>query len=124
MISGASVVRIELNDRGDPAAFDLTQAGMTMDNAWHDWDVSAIVGPDASWVLLRANVIHSSTPRQLMFRKNGNANLIAMATVQIHVADILHDAQFFVPCDVNGVIEYKMSAAADGINVAVLGWIN
>ena len=30
------------HDRGDPAAWDWTQADLTMNNAWHDLDVAAI----------------------------------------------------------------------------------
>jgi len=49
-----SVTVIQLADRGDPAAFDKTEADLTMDNAWHDLDLSAIVtDTDASWILLR-----------------------------------------------------------------------
>ncbi len=124
-ISGlGSVTVIQLNDRGDPAAFDFTEAGLTMDNAWHDLDLSAIVAdPDASFVLLRVLAQDAAPGTTLHFRKNGNANAIAIQGLVCDVASQDMEGVFLVPCDVGQVIEYRASAAWDSIDLAVLGWV-
>lgn len=119
------ITLIQLQDRGDPAAFDLTEAAMTMDAGWHDWDVSAIVAdPDASWVLLRVLANDATPNTKLNFRKNGNANAIAAPGVVCQVNGIAVDAEILVPCDTSQVIEYMATAAWDSIDIVVLGWVS
>ena len=123
-ISGSSVIRIELNDRGDPAAWDLTEATMTMDDAWHDLDLSAIVPADAAWVLLRVLISDPNIDDSLQFRKNGNINTYAVSRVICQVANQNIEAELLVPCDAARVIEYLANAVITSINIVVLGWIN
>lgn len=122
--SGVSVFRIELADRGDPAAYDYTEAGLTMDNAWHNLDVSAIVvNPDASWVLLGVLLNDPNVGDNIMFRKDGNANAISMAGVIAQVANQDVFAQVLVPCSTSQVIEYRANAALASCDIVVMGWI-
>lgn len=125
-ISGpAGVIRIELNDRGDPAAFDLTEASpMTMDNTWVNWDVQAIVGVDATWVLLRVVLNDPNIADYLHFRKDGNANAIAIVGLVAQVANQDVEAELLVPCSNAQVIEYRANAALASCDIVVLGWIN
>ena len=123
-ISGASVIRIELNDRGDPAAYDVTEATMTMDNAWHDLDLSAIVPADAAWILLRVSISDPNVARDLYFRKDGNVNGITSVGSVVQVTNIAVESEVLVACSAARVVEYKASAAIASIDIAVLGWIN
>ena len=122
--SGVSVTVIQLADRGDPAAYDYNEAGLTMDNAWHDLDVSAIVtDTDASWVLLGVLLNDPNVGDNIMFRKNGNANAISMAGVIAQVANQDIFAQVLVPCDTSQIIEYRANAALTSCDMVVMGWI-
>ena len=123
-ISGASVIRIELNDRGDPAAFDVTEATMTMDNTWQNLDLSAIVPADAAWILLRVNASCGNSDSDLYFRKDGNANAIATPGLKIQVSNFLLEAELLVACSAARIIEYKANRVFNSINIVVLGWIN
>lgn len=120
-----SVTVIQLQDRGDPAAYDFTEAALTMDGAWHDLDLSAIVAdPDGSWVLLRV-VGNDATPgTTLQFRKNGNANAISAPGIVAQVNGVAVDAEILVPCSTTQVIEYMASAVWDSIDIVVLGWVS
>lgn len=124
MLSGASVIRIELNDRGDPAAVDITQATMTLNNAWQDLDLSAIVPADAAWVLLRVQIQDATPGLTLHFRKDGNANAFAIPGIVVQVNGVSNEAEILVPCSAARVIEYRGSAAIATVNIVVLGWIN
>jgi len=123
-ISGASVIRIELNDRGDPAAFDVTQATMTMNNTWQNLDLSAVVPADAAWILLRVQISDPTVSDNLYFRKDGNANAIGTPGLVQQVANVINEAEILVPCSAARIIEYKANAVFTVINIVVLGWIN
>ncbi len=122
--SGVSTTLIQLADRGDPAAFDYTEADLTMNAAWHDLDVSAIVvDVDASWVLLRVVLSDANIADNINFRKNGNANAIAVQGVVAQVANQNVDQIILVPCDTSQVIEYMANAALGSCDIVVMGWI-
>jgi len=123
-ISGASVIRIELNDRGDPAAYDFTQATMTLNNTWQNLDLSAIVPADAAWILLRVQISDPNINEKLYFRKDGNANAIVTPGIVVQAANIINEAEILVPCSAARIIEYKAGIALTVVNIAVLGWIN
>ena len=116
-ISGASVIRIELNDRGDPAAFDVTQAAMTLNNAWQNLDLSAFVPADAAWILLRVEINDTNPGRTLHFRKDGNANAIAIPGIVVQVSGVSNEVEILVPCSAARIIEYRGSAALATVNV-------
>jgi len=119
-----SVTVIQLADRGDPAAFDKTEADLTMDNAWHDLDLSAIVtDTDASWILLRVILNDPNVGDNLLFRKNGNSNAIATPGIIAQVANQDIECEILVPCDTSQVIEYKANAALTSVDIVVLGWV-
>ena len=123
-ISGISTTLIQLADRGDPAAYDYTEAGLTMNNTWQNLDVSAVViDTDASWVLLAVLLNDPNVGDNIMFRKDGNANAIAMAGVIAQVANQDVFAQVLVPCSTSQVIEYRANAALASCDIVVLGWI-
>ena len=123
-ISGISTTLIQLADRGDPAAYDYTEAGLTMDNAWHNLDVSAVVvDTDASWVLLGVLLNDPNVGDNIMFRRDGNANAISMAGVIAQVANQDVFAQVLVPCSTSQVIEYRANAALASCDIVVMGWI-
>ena len=123
-ISGISATLIQLAERGDPAAYDYTEAGLTMDNAWHNLDVSAIVvDTDASWVLLYVVLNDPNVGDNILFRKDGNANAIAAPGLIAKVANQDISAEILVPCSTSQVIEYKANAALASCDIVVMGWI-
>jgi len=122
-IGGGGVVRIELIDRGDPIASDFTQADMTLDNAWHDLDLSAIVPADAIWVMFIVELRHNVGDGFLQFRKNGNANVFASPKVYVQVVNEEVAAQMLVPCDDAQIIEYRADLNIQFVTMTILGWI-
>ena len=123
-ISGISTTLIQLADRGDPAAYDFTEAGLTMNNTWQNLDLSAIVvDTDASWVLLGVLLNDPNVGDNIMFRKDGNANAISMAGVIAQVANQDVFAQVLIPCSTSQVIEYRANAALASCDIVVMGWI-
>ncbi len=119
-----SVTVIQLQDRGDPAAADFTNADLTEDGNWHDLDLSAIIAdPDASSVLLVVEVTHDTPGEGILFRKNGNANELNIAGVMTQVDSVTQVVQCWVPCDAAQKIEYR-SDALDATAITVAGWVS
>ncbi|GEM_PF-5851327 len=109
--------------RGDPSSMDKTQADLTMDAAWHDLDLSAIVGAGEKMVVLFVSAQDNTVGAYLQFRKNGQSNANNIGGLSIIVANQYHYATIIIFCDSSGVIEYKVSETFSNINIGVVGWI-
>ena len=122
--SGASIVQtLAVVERGDPAAFDFTEADLTMDNAWHDLDVSGIIADaNVKWVLVTMHIADAAKNKQLHLRKNGNSNEVAVVCIETLASSDPSHQNGWVPCDGNQVIEYKATAAISSVDIVVMGW--
>ncbi|MBA7613778.1 hypothetical protein ES703_21034 [subsurface metagenome] len=110
-------------DRGDPATYDKAKEDLTIDGAWHDWDLSAIVPAGAKAVLLIGHVEGAGTDWSIWFRKNGNTNEINHGEMETLRANVERCRMIIVACDDNRVIEYKADNVAwVTLNLAVRGW--
>jgi len=109
-------------DRGDPAASDWDETGLTADSAWHDLDLSSIVGAGARLVLLRVVLLTGAGENANMyFRENGNSNEINVSAVLEESDNQARDV--WVQTDASGVIEYKLTkTGTPAIDVTVGGW--
>lgn len=111
-------------DRGDPASFDFTEAGLTTDETWRDLDLSGVVPAGAVMVLLGVEVLDDAAGSFIMFRKKGNSNEIVTAKVRVQVANQPIEADRWCAVDSNRVIQYYgTDVAFTSIDIAVKGWI-
>ena len=110
-------------DRGDPAAADFDQTGLTYDNAWHDLDLSGIVPANAVAVAFlvvnKVNAIGTGT----WIRQKGNANDFNLY-LQIHqVANTFLVTDGVCPIGSDGLLEYKFSPIPyTGTQITIKGW--
>jgi len=107
-------------NRGDPAAYDYTQATLILDGAYHDLDLSAIVPAGATAILLVGE--GSNSGKWILFRKNGNANTINISAFENGAVGLNQYFCLVVPCDVNRVIEYRAAPGWTDLNLTVGGW--
>jgi len=120
--SGAVDYAFGYNDRGDPASYDLTEATMTLDGTWYDWDLSGIVPAGAKAVVLNVEITDNLAGKCLGFRKNGNSNAIAIQSVPTQAANNKMCGCLTVACDSARKIEYAGDAGIDNIDIVVTGW--
>jgi len=109
-------------DRGDPSAYDFTQADLTLDAAWYDLDLSSITPSNATAVILRILITDDGVESYIRFRKNGNSNTIAPMVVRTQVANVAIESTLIIPCDTSQVIEYSASSGCNSIVIVVQGW--
>jgi len=110
-------------DRGDPAAFDRTVADFTVDNSWHDLDLSAIVPAGAVAVVLKLQLKTGLPEKYIYFRKNGNVNNYNVSFLNTQVTNIWVGGDLIVAVDTARKVEYMATAYGwTAINLVVAGW--
>jgi hypothetical protein len=116
---------VKFTDRGDPAAADKAITGLTVDSAWHDWDVSALAPAGSTALILRVSMSNNGTNGFILFRKNGNSNEANVGAIGAPVANVTSYASVTVACDANRVIEYLVgnNGTYAGLNIVVAGYL-
>ena len=110
-------------DRGDPAAYDYTQATLTTDGTWRDLDLSGIVPAGAKAVSINLLLADDVAGSFFALRKNGNTNAFLQTPFYIQVVGRLSGHTVTVACDTNRVIEYFASNLTwSTITIVVNGW--
>lgn len=111
-------------DRGDPASFDRTLNDWTVDTAWHDWDLSAIVGAGSRLVVIAFDCRNTANWNNWYFRKNGNSNAINVDGVHVAISNVHYTGTFMVETDSSGVVEYLLDndSTWNVLNACVRGW--
>lgn len=120
-----SFIGVSWYDRGDVAAYDYTAGTLTADGAWHDLDISGIVGIGRRKVLFQGFLEDNAGGKKMLMRTKGNTNEINVASAITQVAAKQCDRNVFVYTDVNGIIQYKIEVATwASIDVVIRGWFN
>jgi hypothetical protein len=115
-------------DRGDPSGYDFAVGSFTVDNAWHDLDLSSIVPAEAAgkrvFFLVLAAKTGGSGSQALAFRTKGQTNPYDQDGISIIDDTIVHRGSFWVECDSNREIQYLVTGSAwSSINFVVRGWM-
>lgn len=110
-------------DRGDPQAFDKSVGDFVKDGAYHDWDLSDIVGKRRSLVILRLFGRTTAGGREGVFRTKGDTGIINVSTVFTQIADRNINWNIWVYTDKDGIIQYNFPDTWDSLlSVGVRGW--
>lgn len=111
-------------DRGDVGGYDVLMAALTLDNEWHNLDLSSILPTNAKWVRLRAQANSMTAPESLMFRRKGNTNNINVDGVFIAVESTDTNAWPLIKVGNDGIIEYCGTVGTwYSIYITVIQWI-
>lgn len=113
---------VQYVNRGDPGAADYTQATLTCDSAWHDLDLSAIVGARAVLIHLRLVISDATAGLLAKVRMNGQTNDMNAGRANVPSASKPDDEDILVMTDASGVIEYYVDTGMDLVNLTVAGW--
>ena len=114
-------------DRGDPANADLsltTVPAVVVDGAFHEWDLSGIVPPGITAVLIRVQIFNAGASCAVLFRKKGHVNNWNLARVDAAI-NAAGTADRWVACDSDRKIEYLVgNVGAYGIlSFLICGWL-
>lgn len=110
-------------DRGDPAAYDFAKTDLTIDGAWHDMDLSAIVAIGAKAVLFCGHLEGAAVDWKIRFRKNGNTNEINHCGMETLRAGVERHRSAIVAIGTDRIIEYKVDNEAwTTLDLTIRGW--
>ena len=110
-------------NRGDNTPNDFAIGDLTLDGAWHDLDLSAIVPENAKCVDIKVNIRNDFVDRRFDIRENGNVNTVNLLSLWTQVAGIRLGGLFPINLDANRVVEYRAPAAGwTLIFLNVNGW--
>jgi hypothetical protein len=112
-------------DRGDPDTADKTEATMTQDGNWYDWDISGIVTTGAKAVLVRVQVRYApGTGLVLGLKNKDNAHTLNASYVVTQVAGIntYMDVVVSLPALNTRIIQYYVATSGAEIGLVVKGW--
>jgi len=98
-------------DRGDVAVYDYTTATLTADGAWHNLDISAIVGTAKRLVLINTYLKDNAGGKTMSLRTNGYTNGINIEQCGTVVADKTCSRNVWLYTDENGIIQYNIEVA-------------
>lgn len=108
--------------RGDPAAYDYTQAMLTIDSGWHTMDLSSVIPANAKLVKIRAVISNTAASKELRLREVGLTNDVVAEHLWSISGFVIVDKTFDIPC-IGQQVEYYVTAGAwNTIGVAVVGW--
>ena len=122
IIPGSVTAGGRLISRGDPADYDWTEADLTMNNNYHDLDLSSIVPEGATGVLMAVAIRDSVINTFFGFKPYGNVNGINSFIARIMVANTTYHTTCMMPLDSNRKLEYICSAPFDNVYLCVMGW--
>lgn len=110
-------------NRGDPNDEDYDLSELTRDGAYHDMNISAIVGAAVRLVLLRVRGNANAADKVFKFKTKGQTNDYNIAEGRSQVANVTIAGDFWVLTDASGVCEYNFDTAfANSIFITVGGW--
>jgi len=110
-------------DRGDPTAYDYAKEDLTIDGAWHDLNLSALVPAGAKAVLLIGHLEGAAVDWKINFRKKGNTNEVNHCDMETIRAGVTRHRSSIVALDANRVIQYNADNQAwTALDLAIRGW--
>jgi len=113
-----------LVDIGDPSTFSYTKTTLSLNGTWQDLDLSSFLTDTTTHVLLYVVIEDDLVETEIMFRKRGNQAEKNIAKLRTQVANVIIDANFIVPVDVDQKIQYKATNTGWGFcNIVVCGYV-
>ena len=109
-------------DRGDTTLPDWDHLTLTLDNAWHELDLSAIVPANATAVSILCIMNGDAVGRRISLRKSGNANEGNMSIRTTNVANTVGQHDMVVAASANQIIDYKITTGWNILILVVKGW--
>ncbi|MBA7611857.1 hypothetical protein ES703_19088 [subsurface metagenome] len=109
-------------DRGDVEFADWNRDDLTIDGAWHELDVSAIVPANASAILFNMWMEDGVVHQFAGLRKSGRVYAWMEWGGWTQVGGAVVQQGIIVPTSPNGKVEYLVHTGMDWIFFTVRGW--
>lgn len=109
--------------RGDPGAWDFLIGDFTINDAWHELDLSGIVPANTSAVHLLVTINNTGVGKLIQFRHTSQVNVNNVASCKLKVAGISDWFDIVQALDTNRKIDYYViSGGWTFIGIVARGW--
>lgn len=109
--------------RGDPTAFDFTIGDLTIDNAWHDLDLSSIIPEGVRAINMITNIRGTAAQVRVAFKRGGQVNDYNMCSIWTQKINVKIGGSFPIAVDENRIMQYKIANATINIcGLCIAGW--
>ncbi|KKM89899.1 hypothetical protein LCGC14_1243990 [marine sediment metagenome] len=109
--------------RGDPATGDFALVDMTVDGAWHELDLSAIVPSNARAVNLIISGVNAAAYQTFTIKKNGQTNNFNVGGVITPAAGVAGFGNSVISIGSDRKLEYNFNNTTwTGFMLTVMGW--
>jgi len=110
--------------RGDVVDNDFVAGDLTKDDAWHELDLSGIVGIGKALVFIRVYLNENAGGKFIKLRPKGHSNNTNIAACYTQVANKTCDHTLSIYTDNTGKIEYSISTATwTTLTLTIRGWL-
>jgi len=114
---------IDFVDRGDIVFPDYADPSLVKDGAWHDLDISGIVGAKKCLVLLSFCITATLANKKACIRTKGNVNYSNVVNLYTQAANTKKQCDIWVFTNSSGILEYYFDSTTwGGINITVRAW--
>lgn len=114
---------VSWHDRGEILCPDYELGDLTEDDAFHDLDLSGIVGAAVRLVLLRVRIAGAADHNRVIFKRKGATENPNISFVYVFPTVHNFDTSIWAYTDAAGKIEYKFSNVVwTYIELSVRGW--
>jgi len=112
-------------NRGDPADVDFVMPFWTIDNAYHDLDLSSIIPKGTKAVLARLLIRSTYDTDWVVIRTKGQTNDFNRTRLRMQVANVFNEADIWLMPNADRLCEYKISSYGtwNEIGLTIRGWI-
>lgn len=111
------------HDRGPHDSFDYSLGDLTVDNAFHELDLSSIVPDGAKGIVLHLKASSTDITKLARMRRAGDPETLTRCVIRPQVANIEITVHVIIPVDSTRKIDYMLRA--DGwvtFIITVKGW--
>ncbi len=114
---GGNALNISIN-RGDPAVKDFETVDFTIDNAWHDLNLTAIIPAMTGFLFCTVEINYNAIGRLVQFRTKGNVNRPNVSAIRSVAVNSPNVADITIPTAGNQIIQYKIEHT-DFLNISL-----
>ncbi len=110
-------------DRGDVANADFVFGDLTKDDAWHDMDLSGIIGTGNKLVLIAGYVQANDAGRRLLIQTKSTDSSFNLAGCYTQEASIYRYVSYWVNPDTDSIVRYMATSGGWVVmSLTVRGW--
>lgn len=122
--NAAAIAAMGFVSRANPAAVDKDTGNWTIDNGWHNWDLSTITGGGAALVLLYLQLRNTNVLASIRFRKEGITHERSISKAKLTEVNSAEIHSVIVETDAASVIEYRVDQVGTWsiLQSTVKGW--